>query len=103
MRLAVRSSLPGHPRLAGHQRIGRDVPIVICAASLAVFTGAARGEIPFEREPINYLTAPVHDPIARLQERLQARSVELRYDDRQGYLRSVLDLLNVPVSSQVLV
>ena len=76
------------------------MPIVICAASLAVFTGPARGEIPFEREPINYLTAQVHDPIARLQERLQAKRVELRHDDRQGYLRSVLDLLNVSVSSR---
>ena len=76
---------------------------MICVASLAVFAVPAHGEIPFEREPINYLTAPVHDPVARLQEKLQARSVELRHDDRQGYLRSVLELLDVPVSSQVLV
>jgi len=90
-------------RLAAHTRIGRVVPIVVGAASLVVFSLVARGEIPFEREPINYLTAPVHDPVARLQEQLQARSVELRHDERQGYLRSVLELLNVPVSSQVLV
>ena len=76
---------------------------MVGAASLAVLSLAARGEIPFKRKPINYLTAPVHDPAARLQEKLQARSVELRHEDRQGYLRSVLELLNVPVSSQVLV
>ena len=84
------------------QRVGRVVPTVLGVASLVV-CAAARGEIPFEREPINYLTATVHDPVARLQEKLQARKVELQHDDRQGYLRSVLQRLDVPVSSQVLV
>jgi hypothetical protein len=80
-------------------------PLVLAAFGLgvSVFASAARGEVPFEREPINYLTAPVHDPVARLQELLQGRKVTLRHDDRQGYLRSVLERLNVPVSSQVLV
>src|SRR4051794_10242741 len=102
MRVVPRDSRPGHPRLAGRQRIGRVVPIVTCVASLAVFSLPAPAEIPSEREPINYLTAPVQDPVARLQEKLQARGAALRHDDRQGYLRSVLELLNVPVSSQVL-
>ena len=73
MSLAFRSVRPGHPRLVTHHRVGRVVPIVVGVASLAVCALAARGEIPFEREPINYLTAPVHDPVARLQEQLQAR------------------------------
>jgi hypothetical protein len=79
------------------------VPIVLCVASLAVPELAARAEIPFEHEPINYLTAPVHDPVALLQGRLESKKTALRHDDRQGYLRSVLKQLNVPVSSQVLV
>ena len=61
------------------------------------------GEIPFEREPINYLTAPVHDPVALLQAKLQAGKVALGHDERQGYLSSVLQQLKVPISSQVLV
>ncbi len=51
----------------------------------------------------NYLTASVHDPVALLQAKLQAGKVALGHDDRQGYLRSVLEQLNVPISSQVLV
>ena len=97
------NSRPEHPRLAAHSRVGRVVPIVLCVASLAVSELAARAEIPFEHEPINYLTAPVHDPVALLQGRLESKKTALRHDDRQGYLRSVLEQLNVPVSSQVLV
>ena len=62
------------------------MPIAVGLASLAVCALVARGEIPFEREPINYLTAQVHDPVARLQEQLQARKTTLAHDDRQGYL-----------------
>src|SRR5271157_1266849 len=57
----------------------------------------------FECEPINYLTAPLHDPVALLQAKLQAGKVALGHDDRQGSPRSVLEQLNVPISSQVLV
>jgi hypothetical protein len=103
MSLPSGHSRPEHPRLAAHPRIARVVPIVSCVASLAVLAFAARGEIPFEREPINYLTASVHDPVARLQEQIQSKKTALRHDDHQGYLRSVLEQLNVPVSSQVLV
>jgi hypothetical protein len=90
-------------RLAVCSPLDRVVPIVLCAATLVVWTRAASAEIPFEREPINYLTSTAHDPVAQLQERLQNKKVTLRHDDRQGYLKSVLESLNVPVSSQVLV
>jgi hypothetical protein len=79
------------------------VPIVVGVACLVVFCLGARAEIPFEREPINYLTASVHDPMALLQAKLQAGKVALGHNDRQGCLRSVLEQLNVPISSQVLV
>jgi hypothetical protein len=81
----------------------RLAPILILGNLLSVLACDARGEIPFEREPINYLTAPVHDPVAQLQARLAAGKATLRHDDRQGYLRSVLERLGVPISSQVLV
>lgn len=99
----VPSPLLKHPRLVTRQGVRWVVPAVLGVTSLLVCALSARGEIPFEREPINYLTAPVHDPVARLQEKLQSRKTDLTYDDRQGYLRSVLERLNVPVSSQVLV
>lgn len=103
MSLGLRMTRPRHPRLAARPRVVRVVPIVVSVASLAVFCLGARGEIPFEREPINYLTAPVHDPVALLQAKLQAGKVALGHDDGQGYLRSVLQQLSVPISSQVLV
>lgn len=64
---------------------------------------AARADLPIEVDPINYLTAPVDDPIARLQKRIDAGRVSLRYDARHGYLPAVLEALQVPRESQSLV
>ena len=63
----------------------------------------ARADLPIEVEPIKYLTAPVDDPIARLQKRIDAGEVSLSYDEKRGYLPAVLELLKIPKSSQVLV
>jgi hypothetical protein len=56
-----------------------------------------------EREPILYTTAPTHNVITRLQERLDRGEAKLTHDEHFGYLRSLLRELNVPESSQVLV
>lgn len=57
----------------------------------------------FERAPINYLDAEVNDPVARLAKRIESGETTLSYDDKFGFLRSVLNELDVPVSSQTLV
>ncbi len=57
----------------------------------------------FEGPPINYLTAEVHDPVAELALKVESGEVNLEYDDEHGYLKSVLEALEVPVSSQTLV
>ncbi len=57
----------------------------------------------FEKEPINYQTAPVSDPVAKLIERLKANESKLEFDQQHGYLKSILKELEVPISSQVLV
>jgi hypothetical protein len=62
-----------------------------------------QGYVPFGEEPINYRTAPVNDPVARLQRRLERGEVKLTYEPGRGYLKSVLELLDVPISSQSLV
>lgn len=62
-----------------------------------------RGDLPIEIEPINYLTAPVDDPIARLQKKIDAGEVSLGFDAKRGYLPAVLDALKIPISSQTLV
>jgi hypothetical protein len=72
---------------------------------LAAFAAsAARGQAAYEHEPILYNTAPVTDPVARLQAKLDAGETKLEFDPAgAGYLRSLLRKLHVPVSSQTLV
>lgn len=85
--------------------------VVIGALTFSWFTFPAEGQVavrnqgyvPFSEEPINYRTAPVNDPVARLQRRLDLGEVKLTYEPGRGYLRSVLELLNIPISSQSLV
>jgi len=57
----------------------------------------------YERAPINYLSAEVNDPVAQLAARVEAGETKLAYDDQQGYLKSILDQLDIPISSQTLV
>src|SRR5688572_9331142 len=76
--------------------------VAVLVALLAVLPIAARGQSAFERESISYNTAPVSDPIAKLQARLDAGKTTLEYD-RHGYLAAILKQLGIPVSSQTLV
>jgi len=75
------------------------VAVAAAAAAQAQFSDSfvASRDVP----AIAYSTAPVTDRVAELNERLRDGRVQLRFDGRNGYLRSVLDALNVPVESQV--
>ena len=50
---------------------------------------------------IQYHTRPAHDPIAELDRSIQQGAVQLRFDGAQGYLRSLLETLHVPIESQI--
>jgi hypothetical protein len=55
---------------------------------------------------MKYFDFPKHtlrDPVSLLNQRLREGNVELRFENRAGYLRSVLDALDVPVESQIAV
>jgi hypothetical protein len=52
---------------------------------------------------INYLAGQTTDPLARLNSKLASGEVTLREEPTNGYLRSVLQALDVPVESQILV
>ena len=52
---------------------------------------------------IQYATRPVSDPVAELNRKLQDGTAQLRFDGPSGYLRSVLNALDVPVESQIAV
>ena len=62
-----------------------------------------QGYVPYSDAPINYRTRELTDSVAQLQKKLDAGKASLTYDADHGYLRSVLKLLKVPVSSQTLV
>ena len=62
-----------------------------------------QGFLPFRDEPINYLSDRVNDPIAKLQKRLDQGEAKLKFEPKHGYLKSVMELLEVPASSQTLV
>jgi hypothetical protein len=67
------------------------------------FAAAAPVRNGLENDPIAYATAPLNDPVARLQDRLDHGQVELKYEANQGYLASVLAELKLPIESQSLV
>lgn len=62
-----------------------------------------QGYVPFSDAPINYRSDDLNDPIARLQKRLDRGDAKLAYEPEHGYLRSVLQELNIPIDSQTLV
>jgi hypothetical protein len=99
MLVAYGSAEPGTARGVDMPRIW---PVGVVACVLASLTGSVRSE-DIDRPPISYSSAPAHNAVSRLQQRLDAGKVHLTYQDRFGYLRSLLHELNVPVSSQALV
>jgi hypothetical protein len=82
------------------------VPCTLLATLMAApVVVAQRGKDPISAEhaAIQYKTRPTTDPVAELNRRIQNGEVQLQSDSRNGYLKSVLDALKVPVESQVLV
>ena len=77
---------------------------VIWSAAFAL--GAERRDVfiqPRDHSAIRYSSGDVADPVSRLNQRIDYGTVRLAFDPTSGYLRSVLDALNVPVESQALV
>jgi hypothetical protein len=62
-----------------------------------------QGYIPYSDAPIFYRTRDPADPVALLQKQIDEGKANLTFDGDSGYLKSVLDLLKIPVSSQTLV
>ncbi|WDQ18356.1 hypothetical protein [Rhodopirellula sp. P2] len=89
-----------------HLRISAGSQRLVGGGLLCLFAWMAApawGQPDFERPPIDYLNAEVSDPVAELAKRIEAGEVALQSDPKFGYLPSVLDALEVPLSSQTLV
>lgn len=76
---------------------------IVVATAIVGAPATATAQYYFEDEPINYRRAAESNSVQRLAQRLAAGEVQLTADASGSYLRSVLDLLDVPLSSQTLV
>ena len=78
--------------------------LVIVTAAVSVF-GQRGGAFRASRDhpAIQYTDGPVDNVIVDLNERLEMGDVNLTFDGSSGYLTSVLDALDVPIQSQLLV
>src|SRR3954451_8818541 len=91
-------------------RAGSVVPAAALVLSVAVAASSAMGQLterPLERAlthpAIEYASRPTADPVVELNHRIDEGSARLVFDEETGYLRPVLEALNVPVDSQMLV
>ena len=80
------------------------IPLLAGLSGFSVlFCGAGLDAQDFERPPIRYGVAPTDNGVSQLQARLDSGQARLESSGRQGYLKSLLQELNVPISSQTLV
>lgn len=70
---------------------------------LVLLASTAPAQDRFERAPIEYSKTQPHNAVSALQEALATGHATLPHDPATGYLKAVLDALNIPVESQVLV
>ncbi len=86
-----------------HRKVATLAALVPIAGVIALGGLSSSYMVPVDNEAIRYSKGPVDDPIFRLQQKIDSGAVKLQYEDEFGYLRSVLNALKVPQSSQVLV
>jgi hypothetical protein len=78
---------------------------VFMLVTIAVAFGDLQGVfVPdLDHPEIQYTTRPLKDRVSELNRRIQTGEVQLKFDGGQGYLRSVLGVLSVPIESQMIV
>jgi hypothetical protein len=79
----------------------RLLAAILCLCRLSITTVSA-GDIHYEEPPISYGKTVPENAITRLQAKVDAGEIELKYESGTGYLRSLLTALEIPVDSQVL-
>jgi hypothetical protein len=83
---------------------------IVAVCSIVAGAAAGTGQIEkrafsesLDHPAIEYARRTTADPIAEVNEKLEAGAIRLAFDDSSGYLRSVLQTLDVPVESQLMV
>lgn len=83
------------------------VGAVALSSTVAVTIGQQRRtgafDLSINHPAIKYLVADTDTVVDRLNAKLRDGSARLVWDDKTGYIKSVLELLDVPVESQVMV
>lgn len=95
------TGMKARKRLASWLLLAAVLTAPLAEAQIAVRN---QGYIPFSDAPIFYRSEDIDDPVARLRKQIEQGRAKLVYDTKDhGYLKSVLKLLDVPISSQTLV
>jgi hypothetical protein len=79
------------------------VGLVLVAVAIAFGGRRSLAPIDADNPAIQYTQGRLDDPGYKLNLRLQRGEAHLRFEPPQGYLRSVLDELDVPIESQMVV
>lgn len=119
MRPLSLTTLPAGPATRAARGLARSIRVsgVLAVMLVTLTTGVVRAEdppaavrtidfadpLPYGQKPIDYLSPESSDAAAALNRRLAAAEVALEYRKRNGYLRSLLSALDVPLDSQLLV
>jgi len=93
-------------RAEGQHRVAQRITrlgVVTIAAALALGASAVRTPAASRKQLASVDSLSSRDPVARLKAQLAAGTVRLRHDSALGFLPALLDALDIPVSSQVLV
>jgi len=75
--------------------------LLAVAGAFAELSGSFSAAL--DHPAIQYDTRPLNDPVAALNRKIHEGSVQLRFEGASGYLRSVLEALQIPIESQLLV
>ena len=87
----------------------RSLVWLAAAVALAVSGSVVSGQLGdsifvyLDHPAIGYRTRPTSDPISQLNQKIQNGQIRLSFEPGHGYLRSVLEALDVPKESQVAV
>ena len=81
--------------------------LIFGCIGIAIAASSQRNDRVFLLSPdhpaIQYTALPTSDPISDLSRKIQDEKVHLKFDGAQGYLTSVLEALNIPIESQMVV
>lgn len=84
----------------------RPNPLMLlgCVVVLGLLqTNVCDGQRRLDEPPIDYRTTDADNPVSDLADKVNSGEIRLEYEPGFGYLRSILEELEIPISSQALV